>query len=91
MSKYSALAAAAEVPMNTEEFQMSKLCRTKTAQWGLGLSGGVIRSRLTLDELVDVCNRGIKCRMTTDVIDDDDGFPDDFDVSCVVPLSSMFR
>jgi hypothetical protein len=91
MTAYSALAAAAEVPLNTEEFQMSKMCRTTNGNWGLGLSGGVLRSRLTLDEFAEMFKSGSIQKMTcSGEEEDDNGLPDDFDANFSVPPGSMF-
>ena len=87
---FSAIAAAAEVPLNTEEYQMSKVCRTKVLSWGIGLSGGVLRTRLSEKEFIEMMNSGVgmgteKCCLR----DDDEG--DDGSVDMMsAPPGNMF-
>jgi hypothetical protein len=90
--KFSAIAVAAEVPLFTEEHVMSRVCRSKGGNWGIGLSGGVLRSRFTLDEFLEMFRDGVG--MGTEKLCLDTKCDDDDEDTCIdygaLPPDSMF-
>lgn len=88
----SVVAMAAEVPLNTEEFQLSKVCRTEVLTWSTGLSGGVLRTRLGLQDFIDMFRDGVgmgtdKCSIQDE---DFDGGECDLSLADELPPGNMF-
>ena len=87
--EFSAVAIAAELPLFHEEFGARGVCETRDMTWGIGVSGGVMRRRLNLSDVINMVASGQDVARTNRVILIDNDGDEGVDMDALPP-NSMF-